>query len=110
MDNRFETASGYNSKAQLRNHRVFLRKIRKSPWKAFAIRAIFAGLALLLLMSDPMPSAKFPSPWRVWIVGVLSAIESGYFALRGVLGLLAKKWPLTSPDRPTASAAIPGAC
>lgn len=109
MDERFEKARGYDLKAQLRNHRVFLKEIRQSPWKAFAICAVFAGLALLLLTIEPTGSAKFPTPLRLRIVGVLAAVVSGYFALQGTLGLLTKEYPSTSPDCPTSSAAIPGA-
>ena len=91
MDNQYEKASRYDVQAQLRNYRVFLGEIRQRPWKAFAICALFAACALALLMIQVPGSAKFPSPWQLWICAALAAVLSGYFAWQGVLGLLAKK-------------------
>ena len=91
MDEQYEKASGYDRKAQLRNHRVFLRKIRQRPWKAFALCAFFAVCALMLLLIETPRSAKYPSPWQAWIGAMISAVGSGYFAWQGVLGLRAKK-------------------
>ena len=91
MSDQYEKASRYNLPAQLRNYRVFLDEIRRKPWKAFAICICFAACALALFIIQPQASAKFSSPWQLWIVGALAALISVYFAWQGVVGLLDKK-------------------
>jgi hypothetical protein len=91
MDDRYEKASRYDLQAQLRNFRTFLAEIREAPWKAFVICALFAACSLALFVVRLPPSAKFPSPWPVWIVALLAAAISLYFAWQGMLGLLAKR-------------------
>lgn len=79
---KYTKASRYNLPAQRRNRRIFMTEIKRKPWKAFVLCALFAACAITLLMV-PMPT----HPWQLKFSAALAASLSGYFAWQSIAGM-----------------------